>query len=146
MFSPEAPKKSGSRRGETLVFKKTTKNECFFEFVFYHFVDQKKTQVLYMPLRGARPKKYCNLHIKMHIFNERFKNEAQKKHQKNNPKKHQKKALDPSKWSSRRDETLGFEKSRFLQKKRKTKKIAVFMLEPGAPDPVFYEGFVRFYD
>ena len=80
----------------------------------------------------------------MHIFKKRIKNETQKNHQKNDPKKHQKKALDPSKWSSRRDETLGFEKSRFLQKKQKTKKCALFMLGGGAPDPVFYEGFLRF--
>ena len=82
----------------------------------------KKHRVFYIPLRGARPTKYCNLHIKMHIFQKRIKNEAQKKHQKNDPKKHQKKALDPSKWSSRRGETLGFEKTIFLQKKRKAKK------------------------
>ena len=95
-----------------------------------------------MHLRRAKPRKYCNLQIKLNIFNKKVKNDAQKKHQKNDPKKHQKKALDPSKWSSRRDETLGFEKSRFLQKKRKPKKCAVFMLRPGAPDPVFYEGFL----
>ena len=53
-------------------------------------------------------------------------------------------ALDPSKWSSRRDETLGFEKYRFFAKKRTPKKCAVFMLAGGAPDPVFYEGFLRF--
>ena len=99
-----------------------------------------------MHLRGARPTKYCNLHIKTNIFNKTFKNEAQKKHPKNYPKKQQKKALDPSKWSSRRDETLGFEKTHFLQKKRKAKKCVVFMLRPGAPDPVFYEGFLRFYE
>ncbi len=105
----------------------------------------KKSSFLHAPKR-REAQKYCNLHIKMNIFNKRFKNETQKKHQTNYPKKHQKKALDPSKWSSRRDETLGFEKSRFLQKKQKTKKCAVFMLAAGAPDPVFYEGFVRFYE
>ena len=117
----------------------------FFEFVFYHFFDQ-KIEFFKMHLRGARAKKYCNLQIKMKIFNKTFKNEAQKKHQKNNPKKHQKKALDPSKWSSRRDETLGFEKTRFLQKKRKPKKCVLFMLAGGAPNPVFCGRFLRFYE
>ena len=115
------------------------------ESFFITFLDQ-KIEFFKMHLRGARPTKYCNLQIKMHIFKKRIKNEAQKKHQQNNPKKHQKKALDPSKWSSRRGEMLGFEKSRFLQKKQKTKKHVVFMLGPGAPDPVFYEGFLRFYE
>ena len=82
----------------------------------------------------------------MNIVKKKNKNEAQKNQQKNDPKKHQKKALDPSKWSSRRDETLGFEKSRFLPKKQKVKKCAVFMLEGGAPNPVFCGRFVRFYD
>ena len=80
-----------------------------------------------MHLRGARPRKYCNLHIKLNMFNKRFKNEAPKKHQTMTQKSTNKKALDPSKWSSRRDETLGFEKSRFLQTKTENNKNVLFL-------------------
>ena len=110
----------------------------FLELFFHHFFDQ-KIEFFKMHLRGARPTKYCNLQIKMHIFKKRIKNETQKNHQKNDPKKHQKKALDPSKWSSRRDETLGFEKSRFLQKKKKIKKenqqLSYFYVDACGPKP-----------
>ena len=48
-----------------------------------------------MHLRGARAKKYCNLQIKMKIFNKTFKNEAQKKHQKITQKSTKKRPLTP---------------------------------------------------
>jgi hypothetical protein len=94
-----------------------------------------------IPLRRAKPRKYCNLQIKLNIFKKSDKNEAQKKHQKKYQKQLQKRALDPSKWSSRRGKTLGFEKYIFLQKKRKPKNVSFLCGSLLAPDPVFYKEF-----
>ena len=141
VFDLGAPK-NGAPVWEWWQFQENLLKIRYFEAAFWSLFDLKIKFFTYSSdAQGPESIVIC---ISNSIFSIKCSKTKPPKNTKNNIKKHQNKVLDPSKWSSRRSKTLGFEKSSFLAKKRKPKKWAVFMLMCVAPNPVFYQQFLRF--